>query len=93
VKSSFGVRRFVPILVLVALVLPMLASTSAPAQGAGSGDAIDYVKDEAEKLGVTRADVADVSVTSKYTSSHRGITHVNLNQRYRASRSSGDTRR
>jgi Zn-dependent metalloprotease len=60
----------------------MLASTSAPAQGVDSGGAIDYVKDNAAKLGVTRADVADVFVTSKYTSSHSGITHVNLNQRY-----------
>ena len=32
---------------------------------------------------MTSADVADVFVTTQYQSSHSGVTHVNLNQRFR----------
>ncbi|MGH3011810.1 MAG: M36 family metallopeptidase, partial [Gaiellaceae bacterium] len=50
-------------------------------------DAIDtalaYVGKNAAELGVTRADVAGLAVTSAYTSRHNAVTHVNLNQRYR----------
>ena len=66
----------------MALALPAVGLSSAPAQGGDSADAIDYLEESSAKLGVTRADVADVFVTSKYTSSHSGITHVNLNQRF-----------
>ncbi|MGH7214522.1 MAG: M36 family metallopeptidase [Tepidisphaeraceae bacterium] len=80
--TSFGVRKILPILIAVALALPAVASNSAPAQDVDPAGAIDYVKGSAAKLGVTRADVADVFVTSKFKSSHSGVTHVNLNQRY-----------
>jgi extracellular elastinolytic metalloproteinase len=82
VRTSLGVRRILPILVGLALALPLIASNQAPAQQSDSDDAFDYVNDNAARLGVTRADVGDVFVTSKYTSSHSGITHVNLNQRF-----------
>jgi hypothetical protein len=82
VRNPFGVRRILPILVALALALPAVGLSSAPAQELESADAFDYVKDSAAKLGVTRADVADVFVTSKFKSSHSGITHFNLNQRY-----------
>ncbi|HZK51851.1 MAG TPA: hypothetical protein VFD47_09840, partial [Actinomycetota bacterium] len=81
-RTSLGVRRILPILVGLALALPLIASNQAPAQQSDSEDAFDYVEDNAAKLGVTRADVADVFITSKYKSSHNGVTHVNLNQRY-----------
>ncbi|MGH3018686.1 MAG: M36 family metallopeptidase [Gaiellaceae bacterium] len=57
------------------------------AQAAGAEDALgialSHVRENAAELGVTSADVADLFVTSSYTSSHSGVTHVNLNQRYR----------
>ena len=47
------------------------------------GIALSYVRENAAELGVASADVADLFVTSSYRSSHNGVTHVNLNQRYR----------
>jgi extracellular elastinolytic metalloproteinase len=78
-------RRPVPVLAaaLVALVFGA-GSTSAP--HAGSADAhriaVDYLSKNAADHGVTRADVADLFVTSKYRSSASGVTHVNMTQRY-----------
>jgi extracellular elastinolytic metalloproteinase len=43
---------------------------------------VAYVDANAAALGVTRADVGDLVVTSAYSSSHNGVTHVNLNQRH-----------
>ena len=43
--------------------------------------ALSYLEQNADELGVTSADVADVAVTSQYRSSHSGVTHVNFNQR------------
>ena len=44
--------------------------------------ALSYLDKNAAELGVTRADVTDLVVTSKYRSTHSGVTHVNLNQRF-----------
>ena len=44
--------------------------------------ALGYLDKNAAELGVTRADVTDLVVTSKYRSTHSGVTHVNLNQRF-----------
>ena len=44
--------------------------------------ALSYLDKNAAELGVTRADVTDLAVTSKYRSTHSGVTHVNLNQRF-----------
>ena len=43
--------------------------------------ALGYLEKNADDLGVTSADVADLAVTSQFRSSHNGVTHVNLNQR------------
>ena len=43
--------------------------------------ALGYLEKNAEELGVTSADVADLAVTSQYRTAHLGVTHVNLNQR------------
>ena len=83
------------LLVLVAAVVALvLVPGSMSASDAGSqssaaaaGDALDialsHVRTSTTELGVTSADVADLFVTSRYTSRHNGVTHVNLNQRFR----------
>jgi extracellular elastinolytic metalloproteinase len=77
---------------LTALVLvpgSMSASDggSESAQAGEAGDALDialsHVRTNTAALGVTSADVADLFVTSRSTSRHNGVTHVNLNQRFR----------
>jgi hypothetical protein len=73
---------------LVALALTPGPMTSAGAQtkGRASSDpvtiALDHLAANAADLGVTRADVADLARVSSYESSHSGVTHVNLNQRF-----------
>jgi extracellular elastinolytic metalloproteinase len=83
------------LLVLVAAVVALvLVPGSMSASDAGSqssaaaaGDALDialsHVRTSTTELGVMSADVADLFVTSRYTSRHNGVTHVNLNQRFR----------
>jgi hypothetical protein len=60
-------------------------SESAQATAAGDplGIALNHVRANTAELGVTSADVADLFVTSQSTSRHSGVTHVNLNQRFR----------
>jgi extracellular elastinolytic metalloproteinase len=69
------------------LVVWLLAAAPGSLSAQSSPDALDvalsYVDRNAAQLGVTSADVADLVVTSRYRSSHNGVTHVNLNQRYR----------
>jgi extracellular elastinolytic metalloproteinase len=84
------------LLVLVAALVGLAlvpGSMSAPddgsesAQATDAGDPLDtalsHVRENTAELGVTSADVADLFVTSRYTSRHNGVTHVNLNQRFR----------
>jgi extracellular elastinolytic metalloproteinase len=74
------------ILVLAAAVVALVlvpGSLSAAEDGDGAlAIALEHVSGNAADLGVTSADVADLVVTSRYTSAHSGITHVNLNQRH-----------
>jgi extracellular elastinolytic metalloproteinase len=83
-------RSFWLVLALAALTLALVPSAM-PASDTGTADsteagpvdvALSYVDANAAELGVTRADVADLVVTSSYKSSHNGVTHVNLNQRF-----------
>jgi extracellular elastinolytic metalloproteinase len=83
-------RSFWLVLVLAALTLALVPSAM-PASDTGTANsteagpvdvALGYVDASAAALGVTRADVADLAVTSSYRSSHNGVTHVNLNQRF-----------
>ena len=71
-----------------ALVALALVPGSMSAVDGGSSDALDvalaYLDKNAGELGVTSADVSDLVVTSRYRSSHNGVTHVNLNQHFRA---------
>lgn len=84
-------RSFWLVLALAALTLALVPSAmpaadtgAATSTEAGPLDvALSYVDANAAELGVTRADVADLFVTSSYKSSHSGVTHVNLNQHFR----------
>jgi protocatechuate 3,4-dioxygenase beta subunit len=44
--------------------------------------ALGYLEANPGALGVTAADVDDLAVASSYRSSHNGVTHVNVNQRF-----------
>jgi len=71
-------------LALVPSAMPAADTRTASSTEAGAVDvALAYADANAADLGVTRADVADLVVTSAYKSSHNGVTHVNLNQRFR----------
>jgi hypothetical protein len=73
----------------------LLVGVAAPA--AAAADARDvartYLNDNAGRFGVTRADVADMTVMSSYATAGTGVTHVNLNQRHQGWRSSAGTSR
>jgi extracellular elastinolytic metalloproteinase len=84
------------LLVLVAAIMALVLvpgsmsaadAGSSSAQAAGAGDALDialsHVRTSTDELGVSSVDVSDLFVTSQYTSGHNGVTHVNLNQRFR----------
>ena len=75
------------VLVVVLAVALALVPGAVSAPAADSEDAVDtalaYVAKNAAELGVTSADVRDLVVTTAYRSRHNGVTHVNLNQRYR----------
>jgi extracellular elastinolytic metalloproteinase len=84
------------LLVLVAAIMALVLvpgsmsasdAGSSSGQGAGAGDALDialsHVRTSTDELGVSSVDIADLFVTSQYTSGHNGVTHVNLNQRFR----------
>ena len=71
--------------------LPVLVAVSALAGGAtpafAAADARDvaraYLEANAADFGVTSADLADVTFTSVYETKSLGVTHVNMNQRFR----------
>ena len=54
--------------------------------GGAAGRRAEVRRRHAAKLGVTRADVADLAVTSEYRSAHNGVTHVNVSQRHKGLR-------
>jgi hypothetical protein len=70
--------------------LPVLVAVGAFAGGATPALAADardtaraYLEANAAEFGVTAADFADVSFTSVYETKGLGVTHVNMNQRFR----------
>lgn len=81
---SHGSRRR-----LAGFAATLLALALVPSSISGSASTFDplevaltHLDKAATDLGVTSADVADMAVTSSYSSAHNGVTHVNLNQRY-----------
>ena len=73
-------------LALVPSAMPMPAANTGTTTSTESGAvnvALRYADANPAELGVTRADVGELAVTSSYRSAHNGVTHVNLNQRFR----------
>ncbi len=74
---------------VAALTLAALATVAgaSPAPEQGTEDAVAtalaHLQANPAELEVTRADVADLAVTSAYESAHNRITHVNLNQQHK----------
>ncbi|WP_329109695.1 M36 family metallopeptidase [Micromonospora sp. NBC_01699] len=54
-----------------------------PNQGKPENIAIEHLRANPARYGVTTADLGDLVVSSSYTSEHNGVTHVNLSQRFR----------
>ena len=59
------------------------ASPAAAAQPDAREVARAYLAENAQKFGVTSADFADLMFTSVYETKGLGVTHVNINQRFR----------
>lgn len=59
------------------------AADPAPSAADNAVDiALAFLQDNAESLGLERADLQDVVVTDNYVSGHSGVTHIYLRQRY-----------
>jgi hypothetical protein len=75
--------------VVVAAAVATVPAAADDDAGSGSGPAnpddiaLQHLRAHAAELGVGEADVADALVMSSYVSSHTGVTHVNVNQRFR----------
>jgi extracellular elastinolytic metalloproteinase len=54
-----------------------------PQQGAPLDIAIKYLRQNAHLLGLTGADLNDLTVTDLYTSEHNGVTHIYMRQRFK----------
>ena len=55
---------------------------SGPNAGQPLDIALSFIRNNAQILGVTVADVADLIVTDQYVSQHTGVTHIYLQQQY-----------
>ncbi|MGH3044187.1 MAG: M36 family metallopeptidase [Gaiellaceae bacterium] len=86
-KSFWTLVAMIAATALMLVPSSLSASDSNAASDAATGDALDtalaYVSANPAELGVTSADVADLQATSTVKSRHSGVTHVNLNQRFR----------
>ncbi len=90
IRSS-AIRLPVPRLTLTLLCLALIGSGSALAAnpsfltGPQKGDAFDlawaYIESQRAELGLTAADLEDVTVRDRYVSQHNGVTHLYLQQR------------
>jgi extracellular elastinolytic metalloproteinase len=85
-KKSFWAVLAVAAAALALVPSSLPATDSGAATGSVDGGATDlaltYVSGNPDVLGVGSADVVDLFATSTVKSSHSGVTHVNLNQRY-----------
>jgi len=86
------------VLVVTPLILFGAGASAAPGgQAAGSGGsqfltgprrgdplaiALKYLRKHRQELGLSAADIADLTVTDRYVSPHTGVTHLYLRQRY-----------
>lgn len=53
-----------------------------PNAGAPLDIALNYLRQNAARLGLTETDLADLVVKDQYTTQHNGVTHLYLRQRY-----------
>jgi hypothetical protein len=58
-------------------------SQEAAAGSVAADTALRYLHDNHQRLGLTAADLLDVAVTGETSSTHNGVTHVYLQQRYK----------
>jgi hypothetical protein len=65
------------------LGMGVIAGTNTPAQSGAAGAALDYVARNRQQLGLSAADVREMTVSSTVESAHNNVTHVYLQQRYR----------
>jgi hypothetical protein len=69
---------------LMSLALSSVATGGVAAAETSGGDAREiafrYIRDSAKDFGVTRADVAELAVTTSDRSKHNRVTHVNVQQ-------------
>ena len=87
-----GKPGLLAVLAAALMALVLVPGSLSATDGAGESQpgvdalsiALDHVTTNAADLGVTRTDVANLVVTSSYRSTASGVTHVNLNQRFRA---------
>jgi extracellular elastinolytic metalloproteinase len=81
-----GVRKRPVAIVMAAALLagtvPTVVAQEAANAGGDDEAAIDFLQENFADYGLEAGDVANLAVTSSYTSKHSGVTHVNLNQRY-----------
>jgi len=69
---------------LGATVLAILAASAVhSAPTATDGAALQYLKSQRQKMGLTGSDIGEVLVSSSVYSKHNGVTHVYLQQYYR----------
>ena len=75
--------KFVAKAAVFALLLMLLVgSDPADAQPGPADVAVDHVRANAAALGLTAADVAEITVSDEVRSAHNGVTHVYLLQRH-----------
>jgi hypothetical protein len=74
-------RLTFPTLALLALAA-FFAGTATTAAAQQQDAALGELRRSAPDLGLTRADVSSVEVTSSYTSRHNGVTHVYVRQQH-----------
>jgi extracellular elastinolytic metalloproteinase len=81
-RSTFTVlAAAVTALMVVPIQMSAGAQTGNQPLGNPEEVALAHLRDDPAGVGLERADVADLAVASSYTSTHNGVTHVNLNQR------------
>ena len=68
---------------LAVVTLVGLAGAVVAGQRSAGDQALQYLRENRQAFGLTGSDVNDVVVSSTVVSSHNGITHVYLQQRYR----------
>ena len=82
-RTPWGVVRLTVAAATVALVATATsAAQTGPPHPNAVAAAIAYVQANPETVGGTAASVTDLAVTSAYRSSHNGVSHVNLQQRF-----------